>query len=601
MKQLPISRDGFIFLLLFSFIYVFPLLISNVYYADDVTRAINGHYWDYDNRLISNAIMKTLSFNQKIKDFFPYTTIFSGLIFSLCGYLVSRILDLETNRTLKISSLLLLTSPFMIENLAFRYDSPFMAISVTAAILPFYGKLIESKTKFIISLIIAVLVIFLTYQASISIFIIMVLLIAVKNLYVDDLKKALFVFISAILAVIAGFIIYKFLLYITDSPSVGRDKFVFFSEDFVRIFNYNVTSVYNLVNQIFNPHYLFGIICTFLAFVYGIYNLFKQNIKTYNKLFIVLFLFLIPIIVPLPLIVLENTYINPRVMLGFPFIIYGMLFLINKYSQKLTTYISLYFVVIAFPLMSSFGNLLRDQDQFQSSIVNDVISKTDLNGKNLIIDGQVPWTNQSENLISGYEFINYLHTKFLGNQNFGLEEFFVLKSNNLYNISFPRDKTRDELLKNKMNIPIVNRTNYYNLRADGRNVILDFNKTDIFIPELINIELKPSENVAGNFDIVKPINEIYEIRGWGIIYGVNSTKNNLKLLLIGNTKTYASELSKEKRSDVSEAMDGPYNDSGFSSLINTQTMEKGVYTLGIIIENEGKKEILIKDNKIIVK
>ena len=288
-------------------------------------------------------------------------------------------------------------------------------------------------------------------------------------------------------------------------------------------------------------------------------------------------------------------------MLGFPFIIYGMLFLINKYSQKLTTYISLYFVVIAFPLMSSFGNLLRDQDQFQSSIVNDVISKTDLNGKNLIIDGQVPWTNQSENLISGYEFINYLHTKFLGNQNFGLEEFFVLKSNNLYNISFPRDKTRDELLKNKMNIPIVNRTNYYNLRADGRNVILDFNKTDIFIPELINIELKPSENVAGNFDIVKPINEIYEIRGWGIIYGVNSTKNNLKLLLIGNTKTYASELSKEKRSDVSEAMDGPYNDSGFSSLINTQTMEKGVYTLGIIIENEGKKEILIKDNKIIVK
>ena len=81
-----------------------------------------------------------------------------------------------------------------------------------------------------------------------------------------------------------------------------------------------------------------------------------------------------------------------------------------------------------FPLMSSFGNLLRDQDQFQSSIVNDVISKTDLNGKNLIIDGQVPWTNQSENLISGYEFINYLHTKFLGNQNFGLEEFFVLKS-----------------------------------------------------------------------------------------------------------------------------------------------------------------------------
>ena len=40
-----------------------------------------------------------------------------------------------------------------------------------------------------------------------------------------------------------------------------------------------------------------------------------------------------------------------------------MLFLVSKYSQKLTTYISLYFVIISFPLMGSFANLLKDQDQ----------------------------------------------------------------------------------------------------------------------------------------------------------------------------------------------------------------------------------------------
>ncbi len=278
-----------------------------------------------------------------------------------------------------------------------------------------------------------------------------------------------------------------------------------------------------------------------------------------------------------------------------------MLFLVSKYSQKLTTYISLYFVIISFPLMGSFANLLKDQDQFQTTIVYDVMSKTDLNGKYLIVDGQVPWSSQSENLIYGYDFINYLHIKFLGNQNFGLEEFFVLKSNNLYNISFLKDKRREEVLNNKMNIPIINRTSFYNLRADGKHVIIDFNKIDIFIPELINIELKPSENVTGNFDIVTNDKEIYSIKGWAIIFGANSIKDNVKLLLIGGSKIYVSELSKEKRLDVSEAMNGQYNDSGFSGKINTNTMDKGVYKLGLIIENENEKKILIKDNKITVK
>ncbi|MGV0956088.1 glucosyltransferase domain-containing protein [Empedobacter falsenii] len=435
----------------------------------------------------------------------------------------------------------------------------------------------------------------------ISIFIIMTLFVAINHLYKDDIKKAFFIILIGIMASIGGFVIYKFLLFITNSPSVGRDKFVFFNDDVFTILKHNTQAVYDLICLVFNYHYLIGFCFTILAFLYGIYKLLKKQLKASNKVLIILFLLLIPILIPLPLIVLENTYVNPRVMIGFSFIIYAMLFLVSKYSQKLTTYISLYFVIISFPLMGSFANLLKDQDQFQTTIVYDVMSKTDLNGKYLIVDGQVPWSSQSENLIYGYDFINYLHIKFLGNQNFGLEEFFVLKSNNLYNISFLKDKRREEVLNNKMNIPIINRTSFYNLRADGKHVIIDFNKIDIFIPELINIELKPSENVTGNFDIVTNDKEIYSIKGWAIIFGANSIKDNVKLLLIGGSKIYVSELSKEKRLDVSEAMNGQYNDSGFSGKINTNTMDKGVYKLGLIIENENEKKILIKDNKITVK
>ncbi|MDM1043206.1 MULTISPECIES: hypothetical protein [Empedobacter] len=100
MKQFEINRSTLFFLGIFAFIYIFPLLLlSNVYYADDVTRAINGNYWDHENRLMSNVIMKILSFDVRIKDFFPYTIIFSGIVFSISGYLVSQILKIEKNNT----------------------------------------------------------------------------------------------------------------------------------------------------------------------------------------------------------------------------------------------------------------------------------------------------------------------------------------------------------------------------------------------------------------------------------------------------------------------------------------------------------------------
>ena len=67
-------------------------------------------------------------------------------------------------------------------------------------------------------------------------------------------------------------------------------------------------------------------------------------------------------------------------------------------------------------LCVNFANLLKDQDQFQTTIVYDVMSKTDLNGKYLIVDGQVPWSSQSENLIYGYDFIDVHRPTFFQQQ-----------------------------------------------------------------------------------------------------------------------------------------------------------------------------------------
>lgn len=589
------------FLLVISILYVFPLLLANLFYADDITRVIDGHYWEHDNRLISNEITRILSFDSKIKDFFPFTTIFSALILCISGFLISEILDLEKDRTFKISPLLFLTSPFMIENLAFRFDSPFMALSVIGGILPFYGNLKENKFKFFLVSLVSVLLIMLTYQASISIFIIMTLLVSAQLLYTEKPNKVIWVILNGFLSVILGYVIYKIVLVVSNSPSLGRDKFFIFSDRPIEKLKYNISCVYQLIKQVFNPHFFTASLVLLIAFCYGIFKLLKAKIKAISKIIIIAFILLIPILVPLPLIILDKTYINPRVMIGFSLIIYGMLFLVNKYSQKTTTYISLFFVVIAFPLMSTFSNLLKEHENFQKTIVHDITSKTDLNGKNIVFDGQIPWSLYSENLIYGYEYINYLHATFLGNQNFGLEEFFIYQSKNLYTLTFLRDNGREELLKRKLAIPVIYKTNYYIVRSDDKNVIVDFNKVNLFIPQPIIIKTESSENVIAYFDIANHQGNSLDIRGWCVIEGMNSSKNKVKLLLIGNNElTYSSELVKEKRNDISEALNGSYNDSGFRGILDISSLQNGEYTLGIFIENEVENKILIKENKIVV-
>lgn len=84
---------GVYFLYLLSFLYVFPILLSDVYYMDDYNRVIYGYGWSQDGRFFANAIMWLLNLNFasiRIKqvDLFPYTTIISSLILVFSGILI---------------------------------------------------------------------------------------------------------------------------------------------------------------------------------------------------------------------------------------------------------------------------------------------------------------------------------------------------------------------------------------------------------------------------------------------------------------------------------------------------------------------------------
>ncbi|EIK4885979.1 glucosyltransferase domain-containing protein, partial [Salmonella enterica] len=123
------KNKNYLFIFIIGLLYVFPIVLANVYYVDDMGRLSLGYGWDGDGRILSNVLTEALSFGNGIISIFPYSTLLSSVILVISGIIVSDMLF--ENKYLKyISSLFILTSPFMLENLSYRYDSILMAVSV---------------------------------------------------------------------------------------------------------------------------------------------------------------------------------------------------------------------------------------------------------------------------------------------------------------------------------------------------------------------------------------------------------------------------------------------------------------------------------------
>ncbi len=121
-----------------------------------------GYGWDGDGRILSNVLTEALSFGNGIISIFPYSTLLSSVILVISGIIVSDML-FENKYLKSISSLFILTSPFMLENLSYRYDSILMAVSVLCAVVPF---IFRSHYKLFCHIFFCLLISFCLYQTS---------------------------------------------------------------------------------------------------------------------------------------------------------------------------------------------------------------------------------------------------------------------------------------------------------------------------------------------------------------------------------------------------------------------------------------------------
>lgn len=473
---MKLNDKNFKFHIIFALIYIFPLILANNYYMDDTNRIIDGSGWNEVGRNLATKIMQLLSFGNQSVDLFPYTTILASLILALAGFYISEILQIEKNQQIKFSGLLLLTSPFMLENLSYRWDSLPMSISIISVIIPFI--FISNSKKFIFSSILGILTCILIYQASLVIYGLLIICLIISYCINKTIKEIIYILKTSFISLIIAMLIYKIIVLLFNINFSNRELTIFQSTTPLIFLKNNIENSYFLVKDAFNKPLKILFLMIFLVFIISLIKfIFVPKNKSY-KVASLLLLLIIPFVIIFILIIQQNTWFVPRVLIGFPFLIYSLFLFINFFSEKVCSYLSIGALLISLPLMATYSNSLKNQDNFNNFLMQSISSKVDIiNNKKIIIEGIEPWCPEVKIPIHNFPILTRLIPRYT-HSNFWSSRLIARKTYSEEFSPLINDYEYQEIIKIKKTIPITTKTNFYYIREDQSNIIVDFNKEE---------------------------------------------------------------------------------------------------------------------------
>jgi hypothetical protein len=161
--------------LILSAIYLvgfYPMLRANVYYKDDMDRAVSGGQgWSYYSRWITMKLSSLIHAGLPLTDVSPLTQILAILFIGLAGVVIIFVFcDKQKITIWHLLAVVPMTfSPYFLECISYKYDAPYMALSVLASVFPFvYVE--KSNFTFVTISFLGVLTMCCTYQSSSGIY-----------------------------------------------------------------------------------------------------------------------------------------------------------------------------------------------------------------------------------------------------------------------------------------------------------------------------------------------------------------------------------------------------------------------------------------------
>lgn len=457
-----------------------PLLRANYNYMDDMARAYEGFagWGSGASRYLSDILAFALHTDTYLADISPIPQIIALAIMALTSVLVARLLRRSggIRYTTLVASVPLAFSPYFLQCLSYKYDAPYMALSVLFSVLPF--AFVDGKRSLKLTLAaVCTLGMCATYQAASGIFPMLAILVCAKSWHDGgDTRKAILEMGQMLLAYGIALLAYRVFLTQPEfqvgaisvaTPSLSELPATFFG---------NLLDYYGQVLSDARALWLVIASMCFLVLLVGFVATSKRSKKMAPVvLFATVAAMALVCFGAYPL--LAEPSFAPRAMIGFGAFLAFLCMLgceVTNWTALRAVFIVFSFVLLSFAMM--WGNVLADQREWTQFRVEGVAEA--LNDAGMLsgdeerivqIEGGIGVSPVVRNMPDDYRMLRrMLHPTFDGSYYWG--RYLLL---NYYGIANLKEDPSVDLAS--MDLSVLTETYYYTIRGNDQYVLILLN------------------------------------------------------------------------------------------------------------------------------
>lgn len=465
-----------VILIFIYFLAFFTIFRADFNYSDDLGRVYAGYTeWENFSRYVSTGLSYFIHTSMVLTDISPLTQFIAIVFLAISGVILLHLFKKDKiNFTSILAVSIIGISPYFLECISYKFDSPYMALSILASVFPFlfYDNSKKGKIIFSVIVFIGTLVMCMTYQASSGIIPILTIFMAYKYWNNKNIKEAISIIWTTALSYIIGLIFFKVFILNVETAYFTPEILAF--KDLIPGFIKNLIEYYKLVISDFRFEWIVIIIFIIIAFV--ITQIKNTRQKRYKSFMIVCVLLIVTAMLAFGIYpVLVGPLYDTRAMYGFCVLL--AIIALNITNDK-KQYIAKFLVVLLFwcffVFSFTYGNALSEQKRYIDFRVNSVVNSLNeleiMNTeeiKTIKIKGNAGDSPVISNMQDDYKkLINRIvrqsfSEKWTWNQYY-FAHYFKMKN---VKVEFTEEIPEDEMELEK-------ETMYYNIETNGKDLIL---------------------------------------------------------------------------------------------------------------------------------
>ena len=378
----PFTTLCLIYLVAFS-----AILLANVHYADDVARTNYGYPgWAAFGRYISTGASMFLHADRYLTNIAPLPQLIAIVLLAAASVVMICLIsgrEIFKEKWIKwilrvVAVLPLVLCPYFLECFSYQYDAPYMALSILFAVLPFVFRK-KSWKLFVPVVVLCVLGICMSYQPSLGILMITTIFLTIKDwseAKESGVKKPLARLFMAAIATGATALIFE--KYLTIERDIYVSTNTIETSAFLPEFIKHLEEYLRLVLTDFRVIWLALMVLIAAAFVVMFVIKTRRN-KIMAGIIAVIGVILMALATYAPYAALAKPLYTTRAMyaIGSLIAVLGIYVISEKGWQKILTAPVVAMAWCFFVFAFTFGNALKEQNEFRNMQARMVIS--DLN------------------------------------------------------------------------------------------------------------------------------------------------------------------------------------------------------------------------------